>query len=93
MFDDLSVDEFVSINAVPAWGSGKDVEKDDPDMYSVNMGRITPRSIEFIYVGEYKLDGTKKTYEAACDNFKEICDHLLLNGWIKDEQFKNFEWY
>lgn len=87
------VEEFVSIDATPGWKEGKDVDKYGPDMYSVGMAIITVRGIEFEYVGEYKLDGKKETYDAAVQNFEKICEQLLTKGWVKSNQFKNFEWY
>ena len=54
MYTKSEVDEFVSIDAVPCWGPGRD--EDNPDMYSVLMGRITPDKIDFDYVGDYLID-------------------------------------
>lgn len=93
MFGKDSVEEFVSIDATPSWKFGKDVDKYDPDMYSVSMKIFTKDGIDFDYLGEYKLDGKKKTYEAAVKNFEEICEQLLTKGWVKADQFENFEWY
>lgn len=91
MYTKSEVYEFVSIDAVPCWGPGRD--EDNPDMYSVLMGRIAPDKIDFDYVGEYKLDGEKKTFDAAVKNFEEICEQLLTKGWVRADQFENFEWY
>ena len=91
MYTKSEVDEFVSIDAVPCWVPGRD--EDNPDMYSVLMGRITPDKIDFDYVGEYKLDGEKKTFDAAVKNFEGICEQLLITGWVRADQFENFEWY
>lgn len=91
MFNKNNVEEFVSINAVPCWGSGGD--EHNPDMYSVSMGMIGPDKIDFGYVGEYKLDGKKKTFDAAVKNFEEICEQLLTKGWVRADQFENFGWY
>ena len=91
MFSKNSVDEFVSIDAVPCWEPGKG--EHNPDMYSVSIGRIAPDKIDFDYVGEYKLDGEKKTFDAAVKNFEEICEQLLTKGWVRADQFENFEWY
>lgn len=93
MFRKDNVEEFVSINAVPCWAYGKDVEKYGPDMYSVSMGITTPNEIKYDYVGEYALDGKKETYDAAVNNFEKICEQLLINGWVKAEEFENFVWY
>ena len=91
MYTKNEVYEFVSIDAVPCWGPERD--EHNPDMYSVVMGRITPDKIDFDYVGEYKLDGKKETFDAAVKNFEEICEQLLTKGWVRADQFENFEWY
>ena len=93
MFDKDVVKEFVSIDVTPCWGPKKDVFKDVPDMYSVSMGNIMRDKIDFDYVGKYKLDGKRETYDAAVKNFEYICEQLLTKGWVKAEQFENFEWY
>ena len=91
MFSKNEVKEFVSIDATPCWGPRKN--EHNPDMYSVWMGMITPNKIDFDYVGEYKLDGRKETFDAAVKNFEEICEQLLTKGWVRADQFENFEWY
>ena len=92
MFSKTNVAEFVSIDTVPCWwGPGRD--KNNPNMYSVLMGRIARNKIDFDYVGEYKLDGEKKTFDAAVKNFEGICEQLLITGWVRADQFENFEWY
>ena len=93
MFCDNGVEEFVSIEATPCWDRGKNVNKDIPDMYSVSLGMFAPTEINFDYIGEYKLDGKKETYDAAVKNFEKICEQLLTQGWVKENQFENFEWY
>ena len=91
MFGKDRVEEFVSIDATPCWGPGKN--EHNPDMYSISIGTIMPDKIDFDYVGSYKLDGTKETYNAAVKNFESICEQLFTQGWVKADQFENFEWY
>lgn len=91
MYTKNEVYEFVSIDSVPCWGPGRD--EYNPDMYSVGIGKIRPDKIDFDYVGEYKLDGKKETFDAAVKNFEEICEQLLTKGWVRADQFENFEWY
>lgn len=90
MFGEDTVREIWEINSTPAWKEGESTQ-DNPSMYSVEI--LYAGDNEYQYVGEYRLDGTKETYEKAKLNFKSICEKLLTQGWCRDIDFVNFEWY
>lgn len=92
MYDKQNVEEFYSIDITPIWGSNNGGAY-CPDKYIVFIGGAINTDIGDDYIGEYKLDGKNETYDAAKKNFEEICEQLLTKGWVRKEQFENFEWY
>lgn len=90
MFGKNTIREIFEINATPAWKEGKSTQ-DNPSIYSV--GILYAGDDEYQYAGNYKLDGTKETYEKAKENFEIVCEKLLTQGWCRDTDFENFEWY
>lgn len=84
------VEEFVGISGTPCY---KSVDSDIPCDYFVSLRAFTAEKLEFEYIGKYKLDGTRETYEAAMENFEKICEHALTKGYIRESEFKNFEWF
>ena len=87
------VEEVIFLNVVPGWMS--DNKTKIPSGYTVSMGRFVGvgNGVEFEYVGEYKLDGTKKTFEDAKKNFEDIVHHATVNGWFSSDMFKNFDFF
>lgn len=50
-------------------------------------------SFDCEYIGEYLINEDMETYEKAMKNYKSILESLLVNGYCKDSDFKNFEFY
>ena len=92
LMSDDSVEEVVSLDATSGWEHGADTN-DTPTMYSVSIRMFMADKLDFMYVGEYILDGTKETYEAAVKNFTAIVKHATEKGWFSAEMFENFEWW
>lgn len=88
----LGVEEIVNLGATPGWQSGC-YEEDNPDDFFVDFVEHTSDGIEVRTIGYYKLDGTKKTYKAALQNFNSICMKALETGYFKLSDFENFEIY
>lgn len=91
IFNKNTIREVLEISSAPAWKEGESTQ-DNPSMYSVDF-LYASDSDEYQYVGNYKLDGTKETYEKAKANFETICEKMLIQGWCRDTDFENFEWY
>lgn len=92
MFGKDYVKEIIAIDATPSWKEGESTA-DNPGMYSISFFEPYRNENKYDYVGTYNLDGTKETYEKAKANFEMICEKLLTQGWCRDTDFENFEWY
>ena len=91
-FGSDTVSEFFYITATPCWRE-PETTRENPEMYCVQYFFPTCDGYESETLGEYKLDGTKKTYQATVKNFSEITKQLTEKGYVFDTQFKNFEFY
>ena len=92
MLDEFDVIEIIEAEIVPCWNGG-----DNPDFLFVTLystGWDAKREDREFYeiTGQYRLDGTKETYQKALANWKEISEKLLVHGYCKETDFKNFEW-
>lgn len=90
-FGSTHVDEVVQLDATPVWE--KENNSDVPNYYVITIGMAIPDGFNFDYSGEYKLDGTKETYNAAVENFEKIVKHATEYGWFSEDMFENFEFY
>ena len=92
-FNDIpQIEEFTEFDAVPTWmqnSTGKESNADGLFLSATRAGQDPSGD----YIGEWKLDGTPETYQAALQNYMEIVNQLLTAGYIKASDFKNFEWY
>lgn len=101
MFNKNTVEEIIEIIATPCWNpeNGTRTSEDNPEMYVVYFQRFITQLgkesglEECDCVGKYNLDGTKETYEKAKKNFEDVCEKLLIQGWCRDTDFENFEWF
>lgn len=59
--------------------------KENPTDYMININGE--------WAGHYKLDGTIETYKKAQQNYTKICENLLVKGYCRADDFKNFEWF
>lgn len=89
--DIFSVEEIISINAVPAWEP--DGDEDNPSMFVVEAFQYSVDGNETMPLGQYLLDGTKETYQKAVENFNNICVKAATCGWFETGDFKNFKWF
>lgn len=97
MLDEFDVVEIFRAEIVPCWNGGDGSGPRDPDFLFVTLyetGWDAKREDREFYeiTGQYRLDGTKGTYQKALANWKEISKKLLVNGYCKETDFKNFEW-
>ena len=89
----ISVEEIVSINAVPAWNPSNGETRENPGMFSVSIGRFTAKGCEFEYFGEYLLDGTQETFQKAVENYNAVAMKAATTGCFNVSDFENFEVY
>lgn len=92
MISEFDVVEIIEAEIVPCWNGG-----DNPDFLFVTLylkGWDAKREDREFYelTGQYRLDGTKETYQKALANWKEISEKLLVHGYCKETDFENFEW-
>lgn len=92
-FENIEVSEVWSITAIPAWSPADGSNESVPDVYSVSIFEPTTDGARARYIGTYKLDGSRETYEAARRNFEEIATQAAQTGFFKTSQFERFEWY
>ena len=93
-FDDDYVVEIVSISATPCWPSESEIySQSNPEHYSICFETTGEEGFECEYVGEYLLDGSRRTYLKAIKNFKKVCKKLLKRGYCSILDFKNAEFY
>lgn len=93
VFNNDSIEEIVYMSATPCWNETNGSTEDNPEMYSVEYMMVCPDECAMETLGEYKLDGTKKTYQAAVENFERIIKQLAIAGYVFDSDFENFEFY
>ena len=97
MFDEFNVVEIIEAEIVPCWNGGNGSAHRNPDFLFVTLYQtgwdLKREDREFYeFTGQYRLDGTKETYQEALANWKEISEKLLVHGYCKATDFKNFEW-
>lgn len=101
MFFENDVEEFMEINASPCWNPKEGETEDNPGHFFVTLCRYgwweckDPDDKQTIFEvnGEYILDGTVETYQAAVANYKKITKQLLTKGYCKADDFENFDWF
>ncbi len=94
MLDEFDVVEIIEAEIVPCWDRGA---LDNPDflyviLYQTGWNANRENREFYEITGQYRLDHTKKTYQKALANWKEISEKLLVHGYCKATDFKNFEW-
>ena len=85
MYDSEAVAEITTIDVSKCWHSNKEVNEDNPDDYVV--------SIDGEYVGNYNIHSDAQLFREAKENFESICEQLLVKGYCRASDFKNFTWY
>lgn len=87
LYDVITISEMY---AVPTWASESNAG-DIPNgifVYFSNNNSDVADELE----GEYNLDGTEETYQAAIANYNKICEQLLVSGYARMSDFENFIW-
>ena len=78
--------EIFSMKAIPTW---KD-SLASPEYYTVEIMVAERDGFKSVYLGDYNLDGTKETYNAAMQNFKDVLNHMTIHGYVEVGMFENF---
>ena len=84
------VEEITTLSGTPGWKPGSDTNK-NPDALTLFVVRAGEERGDC--VGEWILDGTPEAYQAAKQNYMEIVEKVLVNGFVRASDFNSFEWW
>lgn len=86
---DMDIDEIVSVRSYEMFNPRH--KNDTPSNIFIELYRPNDTQ-EMAIMGEYKLDGTKDTYNKAIANYKKVVNQLFTKGYARASDFENVEW-
>lgn len=84
------VQEIESTELIPVW-SPESSTHDIPDFLYVHLYAICDKE-DAVISGQYILNDTQESVDAAIKNYNDVIEKLLINGYCRISDFKNVDW-
>ncbi len=84
------VQEIESTELIPVW-SPENSTHDIPDSLYVTLYAICDKE-DAVISGQYILNDTQESVDAAIKNYNDVIEKLLINGYCRISDFKNVDW-